>query len=96
MHVIQLEGVSRIYRMTFGDVVALNNVSLSIEEGDFIAIMGTSGSGKSTLLNMIGSLDVSLRKAGYTSTGLMSAGSPTINLQISGGTRLGSPSSSST
>ena len=58
MHVIQLEGVSRIYRMTFGDVVALNNVSLSIEEGDFIAIMGPSGSGKSTLLNMIGSLDV--------------------------------------
>lgn len=58
MHVIQLEGVSRIYHMTFGDVVALNNVSLSIEEGDFIAIMGPSGSGKSTLLNMIGSLDV--------------------------------------
>jgi putative ABC transport system ATP-binding protein len=58
MHVIQLEEVSRIYRMTFGDVVALNNVSLSIEEGDFIAIMGPSGSGKSTLLNMIGSLDV--------------------------------------
>jgi len=58
MPVIQLEGVSRIYRMPFGDVVALNNVSLSIEEGDFIAIMGPSGSGKSTLLNMIGSLDV--------------------------------------
>lgn len=58
MQVIRLEGVSRIYRMPFGDVVALNNVSLSIEEGDFIAIMGPSGSGKSTLLNMVGSLDV--------------------------------------
>ncbi len=58
MPVIQLENVSRIYKMPFGDVVALNNVSLSIDEGDFIAIMGPSGSGKSTLLNMVGSLDV--------------------------------------
>ena len=36
---------------------ALNNVSLSIEEGEFVAIMGTSGSGKSTFMNMIGTLD---------------------------------------
>ncbi len=58
MQVISLEGVSKIYPMPFGEVVALNNVSLTIEEGDFIAIMGPSGSGKSTLLNMVGSLDV--------------------------------------
>lgn len=58
MDIISLNDVSRVYKMPFGDVVALNNVSLVVEEGDFIAIMGPSGSGKSTLLNMIGSLDV--------------------------------------
>jgi putative ABC transport system ATP-binding protein len=55
--VISLVDVTRVYHMPAEDVVALNHVSLEIERGDFIAIMGPSGSGKSTLLNQIGCLD---------------------------------------
>ncbi len=54
---IQFKGVSRQYKLGDETIHALNNVSLKIEEGAFVAIMGPSGSGKSTFLNLIGGLD---------------------------------------
>ena len=56
--VVELDNVSKVYYLRSGDVVALDRVSLSIEAGEFVAIMGPSGSGKSTLLNQVGSMDV--------------------------------------
>lgn len=56
--VIALVDVRKIYPLLSGDVHALDGVSLTIEKGEFVAIMGPSGSGKSTLMNQIGCLDV--------------------------------------
>jgi len=55
---IELQAVGRTYRRPGGEpVVALDDVSLRIERGDFLAVVGTSGSGKSTLMNVLGLLD---------------------------------------
>ena len=54
---LEIKNVSKIYGEGETKVVALTNVSLRVDKGDFIAIMGPSGSGKSTLLNIIGGLD---------------------------------------
>jgi putative ABC transport system ATP-binding protein len=54
---IETRDLGRIYQLDAGRVVALDHVSLDIEEGDFVAVMGPSGSGKSTFMNLIGCLD---------------------------------------
>src|SRR4029434_11039813 len=57
MPLLEVKEVSKIYQMGTTSVTALDKVSLSIDEGQFVAIQGTSGSGKSTLLNMLAGWD---------------------------------------
>ena len=54
---ISLKNVDKVYRTERVETLALQNINLSIEEGEFVSIMGPSGCGKSTLLNLIGLLD---------------------------------------
>ena len=54
---ISLENITKTYHLESLDVPVLKRVNLSIEEGEYVAIMGASGSGKSTLMNIIGCLD---------------------------------------
>ncbi len=54
---LKLQNLFKVYRTDEVETVALNGVNLSIEQGDFVAVMGPSGCGKSTLLNIIGLLD---------------------------------------
>ncbi len=56
--IIRLDDVTKIYSLPSEEVRALDHVTLVVDRGEFIAIMGPSGSGKSTLLNLIGCLDV--------------------------------------
>ena len=57
MTLIRVKNAVKIYKMGDEEFFALNNVSFSVEEGEFVAIMGASGSGKSTCMNMLGTLD---------------------------------------
>ena len=53
MDILTLSGISKIY----GDLKALDNINLTVEEGEWLSIMGPSGSGKTTLMNIIGCMD---------------------------------------
>ena len=53
MDILTLSGISKIY----GDLKALDNINLAVEEGEWLSIMGPSGSGKTTLMNIIGCMD---------------------------------------
>lgn len=55
--ILKVQNLKRYFRVGNEDVHALNGISFSIQEGEFVSIMGTSGSGKSTLLNILGCLD---------------------------------------
>ncbi|MCI8909205.1 MAG: ABC transporter ATP-binding protein [Oscillibacter sp.] len=57
-HLIELRNIYKIYQMGSEEVHALDGISLTIDQGEFVAIVGQSGSGKSTAMNIIGCLDV--------------------------------------
>src|SRR5947208_14852980 len=57
MALIETHEVTRVYQMGANLVTALDHVTISVDEGEFVSIQGTSGSGKSTLLNLLGGLD---------------------------------------
>ena len=58
MHLIEVKDLYKIYNPGENEVRALDGISLTMDRGDFIVIVGQSGSGKSTLMNMLGLLDV--------------------------------------
>ena len=59
MSILEVNGIKKVYTTRFGGnkVEALRNVNFTVEEGEYVAIMGESGSGKTTLLNVMAALD---------------------------------------
>ena len=54
---MKVENLTKVYASASGKIVSLNNVSFSVNKGEFVSVVGPSGSGKSTLVNMLGALD---------------------------------------
>ena len=54
---IKLKNIEKVYRTKTIETIALNQVNIEVNKGDFVSVMGPSGSGKSTLLNIMGLLD---------------------------------------
>ena len=57
MEILRIENVSKYYGEKWNEIKVLDDISLTIKKGEFVAIIGTSGSGKTTLLNIIGGID---------------------------------------
>lgn len=57
MEILKCENVRKVYGARNNQVVALDHINLSVQKGEFVAIVGASGSGKSTLLHILGSVD---------------------------------------
>lgn len=57
MEILKCEGVKKVYGEGANQVTALNGIDLSVDKGEFVAVIGSSGSGKSTLLHILGSVD---------------------------------------
>ena len=66
MNVIETKNISKFYKQADQDVIALNNVSIAFEKGEFTAIVGPSGSGKTTFLNSIGAVSYTHLRAHET------------------------------
>jgi putative ABC transport system ATP-binding protein len=69
MSVIEMQGINKVYGKGEGAVRALSDISLSVRQGEFVAILGASGSGKTTLMNIIGLMDTADSGA-YTLDGI--------------------------
>lgn len=66
MEILKVENLSKVYGKGETKVTAIDNISFSVEEGEFVAIIGPSGSGKSTMLHILGGVDrPSSRKSLY-------------------------------
>ena len=93
---IELRDVYKIYGEGLeSEVRALDGVSLDIEKGEFVAVVGQSGSGKSTMMNVLGCLDIPTRGT-YRLDGWTSGSFPTRSSPASATSRSGSFSSSTT